>query len=111
MQTVKYSKLGGAIMTCNKCKHFGRCDGIPGDDCFERAPETRREPKTDPCPPPEHITFEGDLTVLQAYAQIKRMIPLLPMSTFGKTTLRRRVLLSGKFETLQRVRAMRGSCG
>lgn len=89
--------------SCSTCKHRGRCNGIPGDDCYERKLDT------EPCPPPEHITFEGDLTVLQAYAQIRRMLPVLPMSTFGKSTLKRRIVLLGRFETLERLRAIRGT--
>lgn len=88
---------------CNSCKHAGRCDGEPAEDCFEASA------KTEPCPPPEHIEFEGDLTVLEAYAQIRRMLPKLPATTNGKSTFGRRVVLSGRFQTLDRVRAMRGT--
>lgn len=88
---------------CNSCKHAGRCDVEPAEDCHEP------EAKTEPCPPPEHIEFDGDLTVLEAYAQIRRMLPRLPATTNGKSTFGRRVVLSGRFQTLDRVRAMRGT--
>ena len=81
---------------CNKCKRFGNCDGIPTDDCLERAPDTER------CPPPSHIEIDGDSTVIDAYRQIQKTLPHHPV--FG-----RRIVLSGKFETLERVRAMRGA--
>lgn len=67
----------------------------------------KTEHDTEPCPPPEHIRFDGDLLVLEAYAQLRGMIP-----GNMKSLIRPRVKLSGAFTgTLERARAMRGSDG
>lgn len=90
-------------MTCSTCKHETRCDGIPGEDCHERVPDT------EPCPPPARIEFDNDVTLADAYERIRSSMPVLQMTPLGKASLHRRMVLSGKFETLERVRAMRGT--
>lgn len=80
-------------MNCHDCKHELRCDGIPGDDCFERRVDT------EPCPPPEHVSFDDDLFLVEAYASLKKHCPDVRIS--------KRCKLSGRFLTLERARAMR----
>jgi hypothetical protein len=72
------------------CKHAGRCDGVPGDDCYE----PRRD--TDRCPPPEHVTADRTLAALRAPTfSMRAALALLtfgeaesfPVMSSGKTTI------------------------
>jgi hypothetical protein len=66
-------------MTCpnySTCKHAGRCDGVPGDDCYEPRLDTDR------CPPPVHVTADRTLTALRAPTFSMRAA--LALLTFGQ---------------------------
>jgi hypothetical protein len=67
-------------MTCpnySTCKHAGRCDGIPGDDCYEPRHDTDR------CPPPDHVTADRTLSALRAPTFSQRAA--LALLTFGES--------------------------
>jgi len=71
-------------MNCSTCKHSGRCDCEPGDDCYE---------------PHQTIRFDDDMTLMHAYSILQRLNP--------GVRVRKSIKISGKFETLETVRAMR----
>lgn len=66
------------------CRHHGRCDHDPGDDCYERKRDT------DPCPPPEHV---DDVTSPEFQAEILATLPGLPATTNRRTTVSAPVIL------------------
>jgi hypothetical protein len=75
-------------MNCASCKHIGRCDGNPGDDCYEPVPR-------------QVARFDWDMTLIHAYATIQQLRP--------GVRIMRGVVLPRGFVTLERARASRAT--